>query len=214
MGMGFEYGSSGATHYALEDVGALRLLPGLTIVIPASSPQAAAAVRATRDLRGPVYYSLGKDDSTSMPGLDGRFELGKVQMTRHGGDVALVTMGSVGQEVAAAAEKLAGEGVEATVIVVSNFHPDPADHLAETLSRFRLAVSVEAQSVSGGLGSFVATVIASRGLSCRLRILAVGSPPDGTSGSQRDRWHKYGLDCESIVKQALEAIREDSGRRN
>ena len=208
MGMGFEYGFSGATHYALEDVAALRTLPGLTIVIPATSSQAAAALSATCHLRGPVYYSLGKDDRICMPGLDDRFELGKIEVTRRGDDVALVTMGSVGQEVASAAEKLAERGVEAAVIVVSSFHPDPVDDLAEALSRFRLAVSVEAQSVAGGLGSFVAMVIASRGLPCRLRILAVGASPDGTSGSQLDRWRKHGLDSESIVRNVLEAIHD------
>src|SRR5882724_11531146 len=69
MGMGFGYGPSGATHYALEDVAALGTLLGLTIVIPASPGQAVTAIRDTQTLDGPVYYSLGKDDRITVPGL-------------------------------------------------------------------------------------------------------------------------------------------------
>jgi len=66
MGMGFEYGHSGPTHYGVEDVSVLRTLPGLTIVIPADSDQAANAIRDTSNASGPVYYSLGKDDKISV----------------------------------------------------------------------------------------------------------------------------------------------------
>jgi transketolase len=176
------------------------------VVIPADSAQAATAIRETHHLSGPVYYSLGKDEKVSVPGLNGRFELGKVQVVREGRDIAIVAMGSISQEAAAAAAKLAGYGVEATVVVVSSFHPDPEDDLANVLSAFRHAISVEAQTVSGGLGSLVATVIASRGLSCRLAILGVRIPSDGTSGLQTERWRKYGLDRDSIVDTALALI--------
>src|ERR1051325_5389666 len=84
MGMGFEYGHGGPSHYALEDIGTLRTLPGLTIVIPADSPQTATAIRKTHSVAGPVYYSLGKDDRTLVHGLDGRFELGRVQVVTPG----------------------------------------------------------------------------------------------------------------------------------
>jgi len=206
MGMGFEYGHSGSSHYALEDIGVMRTLPGLTIVVPADSSQAATAIRDTHDVAGPVYYSLGKDDKISVPGLNGCFELGRVQVVRQGGDVAIVAMGSISQEAVAGAAKLSKRGIEATIIVVSNFNPDPEDDLFEVLSRFRSVVSVEAQTVSGGLGAFVAYVIASRGLSCRLRVMGVRTSSDGTSGNQPERWRKYGLDRDSIVEVVLGAV--------
>ncbi len=201
MGMGFEYGHSGPTHYGVEDVSVLRTLPGLTIVIPADSDQAANAIRDTANLSGPIYYSLGKDDKIRVPGLNGRFQLGKIQVTRDGGDVALVTMGSLSQEVDAAAQELDG-----AMAVVSNFHPDPAEDLAEFLSHFRHVVSVEAQTLSGGLGAFVASVIASRGFHCKLRALGVRKPPDGTSGVQEERWRKHGIDRHSIVRSARDLL--------
>ncbi len=206
MGMGFEYGHSGPTHYGVEDISVLRALPGLTIVIPADSDQAANAIRDTYNVSGPVYYSLGKDDRITVPGLNGRFQLGKIQIPRKGVDVALVTMGSLSQEVAAAAQELSSQGLEAAVAVVSNFHPDPEDDLAEFLSSFRHVVSVEAQTLSGGLGAFAAGVIASRGLRCKLRALGVRTPPDGTSGPQEERWRKHGIDRGGIVRNVHELI--------
>lgn len=207
MGAGFEYGCGGSTHHAVEDISVLRALPGLGIVIPADACQAAAALRATHELPGPFYYSLGKDDRSSVPGLNGRFDLGHIQVIRNGCDVALIAMGAIVAEALAATDELAGMGIQAAVALVSNFCPDPGAELAELLSGFRHAVSVEAQTVSGGLGAFTAGVIASLGLPCRLRMLAVRSAPDGTSGSQPDRWRKHGLDRSAIVAAAVSAVR-------
>jgi transketolase len=206
MGMGFEYGSSGETHYATEDVAVLRTLRGLTVVVPASPLQAATAIRDTHDLPGPIYYSLGKDDRVTVSGLGDRFALGRIQVARTGVDVALVTIGSVSQEVVAAAEELADKKVSATVIVVSNFNPNPEEDLAAALAQFRNVLSVEAHDVSGGLGAFVASVIATRGLACRLRMIGVSERRDGSSGSQADRWKKHGLDRASLSRQVLETL--------
>jgi transketolase len=115
-------------------------------------------------------------------------------------------MGSVSVEATAAAGMLAAQGVRATVAIVSGFNPDPTDDVATLLARFRSAITIEAQTVSGGLGSFVSSVIATHGLSCRLKILGVTSSPDGTSGSQQERWLRHGLDRASIVAQSLTVL--------
>lgn len=206
MGMGFEYGHAGPTHHAVEDIGALRTLPGLTIVAPADSLQAAAALRATADLPRPVYYSLGKDDRSVVRGLDGRFALERIEVVRRGDDLVIVALGSVAIEAVAAAERLSLAGVQAAVAIVSSFNPDPAADLAQLLAGFRHVISVEAQTISGSLGALVASVIASEGLRCRLRAIAVRSTPDGASGPQHERWRKHGLDCGSIVETALKAL--------
>jgi transketolase len=206
MGMGFEYGHGGPSHYALEDIGALRTFPGLTVVIPADSAQTRTALLSTSDLAGPVYYSLGKDDRTFVPGLDGRFELARAQTVTTGDDIAIVTMGSIAQEAVTAATQLKSQGVGASVVVVSNFNPDPENDLVEILSRFRHAISLEAQTISGGLAACVGMQIAKHGLPCRLHPLAVCASPDGTTGSPADRWHKYSLDQVSIVSTALAAL--------
>jgi transketolase len=207
MGMGFEYGHSGPTHFGVEDVAVMRTLPGITVVIPADSEQTATAIRDTCDVTGPIYYSLGKDDKASMPGLKGRFELGRIQITRRGSDAAVLSMGSVSSEVDAAADQLERVGVRVTVAVVSNFNPDPEDDLLDLLKQFSFALTVEAQTVSGGLGAFVASVIAANSLRCRLNTLGVRTPPDGTSGNQQERWRKHGLDRQAIVHNVLSMLR-------
>lgn len=116
-------------------------------------------------------------------------------------------MGSLSREALAAGDELAARGIKSTVAVVSNFNPDPNDDLAELLAFCSQAITVEAQAISGGLGACVATIIATRGLSCRLRTLAVKTSPDGTSGSQEDRWRKHGLDRGSIVSSVLAKAR-------
>lgn len=206
MGMGFEYGHAGPTHHAVEDIGVLRTLPGLCCVIPADSAQAAAAIEQTAALHVPIYYSLGKDDRVHIPDLNGRFEIGRIQTIRDGGDIAIVAMGSVAQEAAAAADELAGKGVRATVAVVSNFNPDPTEDLARLLAGVPDVISLEAQTLSGGLAALVGMVIASHGLQCRLRPLAVRTAPDGLSGSQADCWRRHGIDRHAVVDAALAAL--------
>ncbi len=206
MGAGFEYGHAGSTHYSLEDIGALRTLPGLTIVAPADSAQAAAAIPATADLPGPVYYSLSKDDQLRVPHLDGRFALGRLAVIGHGSDVAIISSGSLSVEAVAAVEMLLAAGIAATLAIVSSYNPDPEDDLADLLGGFKTAISVEAQTISGGLAAFVSSVIASRGLACRLRPIAVRRSPDGRSGSQADRWRSHQLDRVAIVDQTLQAL--------
>jgi transketolase len=206
MGMGFEYGHAGPSHYALEDVCVMRTLPGLTVVIPADAAQTRTAVMQTKALPEPVYYSLGKDDHAVVPGLNGKFELGRIQTVRSGSDLAIVTMGSIAMEAVAAADELAGYGVQATVAIVSNFNPDPVDDLGALLAGVPHVISVEAQAISGGLGALLGQVIATRGLPCRLWPLAVRIPPDGFSGSQRDCWRRHSLDRSAIVSCARTAV--------
>jgi transketolase len=206
MGAGFDYGHAGPTHHALEDVAALRTLPGLSIVIPADAEQTETAVRKTHDLTGPVYYSLSKDDRLCVPGLGGRFEIGRAQLARPGRDIAIVSMGSISSEAIAAADELSRQGIDAAVVIVSNFNPDPSGDLATILSGFRHAITLEAQTISGGLASLVASVIATQGLECRLWPLAVLASPDGQGGAQAYHWRKHGIDRNGIVAAAQLAL--------
>jgi transketolase len=203
MGMGFEYGHAGPSHHAVEDIAALRTLPGLRIVVPADPAQAESAIERTWALPGPTYYSLGKDDRASVPGLEGRFELSRIQILRPGAEIAIVSMGSIAIEAIAAAEELEKHGIQAAVAVVSGFNPDPFDDLVALLSRARHVITVEAQTISGGLASLIAIVIASRALPCQLSPLAVRTSPDGRSGSQVDCWRRHKLDRAAIVDCAL-----------
>jgi transketolase len=206
VGGGFEYGPQGATHHGLEDLGVMRIQPGMTVIAATDHVQYAAALRATWDLPGPVYYRIGKDDRTVVPGLDGRFRLGRAELLRPGRDVCLVATGSVAIEAEAAATALAERGVDCGLLIVACLQPAPADDIAEVLAGTRVALTVEAHYAAGGLGSLVAEVVAERGLGCRVRRCAVRRTPDGVSGSQRFMHELHGLSREALAATALEAL--------
>ena len=203
VGGGFEYGAQGLSHHGLEDVGVMRVQPTMTIVAPADHQQMATALRATWNLPGPVYYRIGKDDRTVVPGLEGRFRMGRVEVVREGTDVALVSMGSVATEAVAAADTLAQRGVRARVIVVASVQPAPVDDLRTVLADVPLAVTVEAHYAAGGVGSLVAEVIAEHGLGCRLVRVAVHALPDARVGSQAYMHGRHGLSAPALVETVL-----------
>lgn len=202
LGAGFEYGTAGPTHYSLEDIGIMRTQPGLTVIAPADFEQAGAALNASWDLPGPVYYRIGKDEKATMPGLNGHFELGRAQTVRKGDDLLIFACGPISLDVAAAAEDLANDGIAATVVVVASISPAPEQDLVEALSRHRVALTVETHSVTGGLGSLVAEVIADHGIGTRLVRLGVRAGSKGRSGSPAHMHARHGLDKAGIVKAA------------
>ena len=206
VGGGFEYGTQGLSHHALEDLAIMRTQPGIRVIAPADHRQTEAAVRQSWNQPGPVYYRLGKDDRTVVPGLDGRYTPDGIEVVRDGGDVALIAAGSVAVEAAAAADLLAAKGVQASVAIVATLQPAPAAALAAFCKKVPAAVSVEAHYVTGGLGSLVAEVIAEHRIDCRLVRCGVRGVADGRSGSQQYMHARHGLDRTALAKAALDAI--------
>ncbi|HNW44283.1 MAG TPA: transketolase C-terminal domain-containing protein [Elusimicrobiales bacterium] len=203
VGGGFEYGHNGLTHYAVEDVAVMRAQPGLTVISPADHRQGRTALLATWNAPGPVYYRLGKDDTTVIPGLDGRFERGRVQVTAAGGDLLILAMGAIAREAAAAAEALRPD-LACTLAVVAEANPAPAEHLALLLEKFKAVMTVEAHYLNGGLGSLVAEIIAERGLPCKLLRRGIKTMPSEFSGGEAYMNRAYGLDSASLAAAARE----------
>jgi transketolase len=206
VGGGYDYGMAGPTHHALEDIGVMRTQPGLTVVAPADYRQTAAALRATREVKGPVYYRIGKDDQTSIPGLDGRFELGRAQVCREGSDLLFIVMGSMAKEVTEAAQVLAEQGLSATIMVVASLNPPPVEDISDALSRFNVAMTVEAHYTVGGVGSLVSEIAAERGAGCRIVRCGVKRAPDAVSGSSDYLNHAHGITSTALVETAWRAL--------
>ncbi len=207
IGGGFEYGTAGPTHHALEDAGAMRLLPGLTVISPADHQQTRTALLTTHSVPGPIYFRLGKDDKTIVPSLDGRFTLGKVEVIGEGRDLALVAMGAIASEAAQAVQVLAKDGISARLVIVSTLSPASEEDLAAALTGVPLAVTVEAHSAVGGVGSLVAEVVAGHGLSCRVLRNGVRPEVHGFSGSQKFLEHRHGLSAAALAETARRHLR-------
>ena len=208
VGGGMEYGFNGLSHYGLEDIAVMRAQPGITVIAPADHEQARTALLASWNLPGPIYYRIGKDDKTIVPGLEGRFELGKLQRIESGSDLLMIAMGSVASEAAAAMQSLASRGIFCSLAICASINPAPVDELAGLLAQFPVALTVEAHYRVGGVGSLVAEVIAERGLRCRLVRCGVHSMPNGVTGSQRYLHQLNGLSSEKLVEAALESLRK------
>jgi transketolase len=208
-GGGFEYGAAGHTHHALEDLGVMRLQPGLTVLAPADHEQARAALIGTRQLPGPVYYRLGKDDRQTVPGLEGRFALGRVELLREGRDLLLLSLGTISRDAAAAAAVLAGQGLSCAHGVVATLAPARPEELAALMAPFPTVITAETHYATGALGSLAAEVLAERGLGCRLVRCGVGQAR-GPGGSRAHLERKHGLSVDGLVAAALGGL--DPGR--
>ena len=208
IGGGMEYGTNGATHYGLEDIGLMRMHPGMSVIVPADYGQAKTCLDATWNLPGPVYYRLSKDNQTLIPGLSGRFELGHTQNIRTGTDLIMITIGNITSEAVKAADLLESMGISCAVVSVASMNPSPIGDLQETLSHYRVAITVETHYVTGGLGSLISEVIAEAGLTCRLVRCGVKTTPTGMTGSQEYMLRLHGLTGEQLAKTASEALRQ------
>jgi transketolase len=205
VGGGFDYGHNGITHFALEDYAVMRTQPRITTVAPSDAAQARAALRATAELPGPVYFRISKrgDD---LPGLDGRFELGGLTTVREGRDAAILAIGSIAHEAVEAAARLAESNIDVAVGLVPSFNPSPVDDIAELLSEMPAVLTVEAHYRDGGLGSLVAETIAERGLDCRLLRAGVTHMPAGETGSQKFLEDRHGLSSRQLADQLERAL--------
>jgi transketolase len=206
VGGGFDYGMAGGTHHALEDIGVMRTQPGMTVIAPADYRQTATALRATKDVEGPIYYRIGKDDHTSINGLEGRFELGRAQVCREGSDLLFIVMGSIAKEVMEAADILAEQGINSTVMIVASLNPPPVEDISNALSRFNVAMTVEAHYTVGGVGSLVSEIAAQGGASCRVVRCGVRCAPDSLSGSTDYLNQVHGLTAGALVDRAWRAL--------
>jgi len=206
IGGGVEYSHHGPTHFGLDDVGALRVQPGLSIITPCDSDQLGTALEKTWDTPGPAYYRLSKNEGVTVPGLNGRFEVGKIDLIANGQDALIIAMGNAASQAASAERALAQKGISATVALVSSISPRPEEHLIETISRHRHIFTVEAHYINGALGSMISEVIAENGLNARLSRIAVRQNPHGTVGSEDFLNESLGISAQSIVDTVVASL--------
>lgn len=206
VGGGFEYGNNGASHYGLEDIGVMRVQPGMAIFAPADAGQTDTVIRKTWHLHGPIYYRLGKDDELVVHGLDDQFDVGKAVLITDGADLLIVSTGAISAEAASAVEKLSRCGISAAHLVVASISPPPTADLLFHLRRFSIVMTVEAHYATGGLGSLVCEVVAEHRLDVRIVRSALKDLPDGLTGSPGYLAEKWGLSAGKLFESAREAL--------
>jgi transketolase len=200
---GLAAGHLGPTHHALEDLAIMRVLPGMTVVVPADSDQTEVAVRQTCDLPGPVYLRLGKAATTPLaevaPGAP-PFRLGVAQPLRAGRDVLIVACGPHPVLAAVrAADELARQSIGAAVLNLHTLRPLDVDGLIAAAAPVAAVITVEEHWRSGGLGSAVAETLAEH---APTRVTRIGMPDmfAGHVGGQEELLRHDGITDTEIVK--------------
>ena len=202
---GISVGEDGATHQCNEDLALMREIPGMVVINPSDDIEAKAAVAAAYDYVGPVYMRFGR---AAVPVIndnpDYKFEIGKGITLREGSDVALIATGLEVPEALVAAELLAKDGIEATVINIHTIKPLDKELVVKAAKSTKAVFTLEEHSIIGGLGSAVVECLAEE-YPCKVTRIGINDV-FGESGPAGELIKKYGLDGQSIYEKVKASI--------
>jgi transketolase len=202
---GLTQGPDGATHQSLDDVALTRILPGMTVLVPADATEAYQAVLAAADIPGPVYLRMGRYPTPVLFDQESTFRVGAVRQVRVGGDAVLYATGIMTAMALDTAALLARKGVEAAVLNVPTLKPLPAGDIAVPAKGKRLCVTMEEHWIVGGLGSAVAEALSEAGSPAPLLRIGVDDR-FGLSGSADELLEHYGLTPRQMADRILERM--------
>jgi transketolase len=201
---GISVGEDGASHQSIEDIAIMRVLPNMTVIIPADGIETELAVKAAVAYKGPVYLRLGRlalpvlfDDSY-------KFEIGKANMVREGSDVTVIACGLMVGPALEAADKLAGENIGVRVINMHTIKPIDREAIEKAARETKAIVTAEEHNIIGGLGSAVAEVLTAT-VPVVQEMVGV-KDTFGESGPPAELLEKYGLNANAIVEAVKKVI--------
>jgi transketolase len=201
---GLTLGEDGATHQILEDIGLMKMLPGMTVIVPCDYEQTKAATIAIADYEGPVYLRFGRPSwpifTTGMP-----FEIGKAQQFSEGNDVSIFACGHMVWKAIEAGKILEEKGISVEVINIHTIKPLDTESVLKSLRKTKCAVTVEEHNIIGGLGDAIAQT-ASKHFPVPIEYVGTNDT-FGESGTPAQLLKKYGLDTPNIVEAAERAMR-------
>jgi transketolase len=201
---GLTLGEDGATHQILEDIGLMKMLPGMTVIVPCDYNQTKAATMAIADYNGPVYLRFGRPVWPIFSPADEPFVIGKAQYFSKGTDVSIIACGHLVWKAIEAGRLLEEQGLSVEVINMHTIKPLDEVSVLESIKKTGCVVTAEEHNVIGGLGESIARVASTRH---PVPIEMIGTQDTfGESGKPTDLLKKYGLDTGNIVAAALKVI--------
>lgn len=201
---GLTLGEDGATHQILEDIGLMKMLPGMTVINTCDYNQTKAATLAIADHEGPVYLRFGRPVVPNFIPEDMPFEIGKAVVLSEGTDVTIVATGHLVWEALQAAEELEKEGISAEVINVHTIKPLDEQSILKSVGKTGCIVTAEEHNYLGGLGESVSGVLALNKPTPQ-EFVAVNDV-FGESGTPESLMEKYGLNAQTIIEKAKKVI--------
>jgi len=194
---GITLGEDGATHQILEDIGMMRMLPGMVVINPCDYNQTKAATIAIAQHHGPVYLRFGRPKVPIFIPETMPFEIGKALLLQEGTDVSIFATGHLVWKALQASEILAQKGISAEVINIHTIKPLDQEAILDSVSKTRCVVSAEEHQRFGGLGSAIAELLSQK-LPVPQEFVAVNDS-FGESGTPDELMKKYGLDVPNII---------------
>jgi transketolase len=195
---GLTLGEDGATHQILEDIGLMKMLPGMTVINPCDFNQTKAATLAIAEHHGPVYLRFGRPAVPNFTPADQKFEIGKAVMLNEGTDVTIIATGHLVWKAIEAGEQLEAMGISAEIINIHTIKPIDEKAILDSLKKTGCVVTAEEHNRIGGLGDAVAQVLAVNFPSPQEYVAVNDS--FGESGTPEQLMKKYGLEASNIVE--------------
>jgi len=202
---GLTLGEDGATHQIMEDIGLMKMLPGMVVINPCDYNQTKAATIAIAEYKGPVYLRFGRPSVPNFTPASQKFEIGKAVLLNEGTDVSIFATGHLVWKAIEAAEILEKEGISAEIINIHTIKPLDNDAILKSASKTKAVVTAEEHVMHGGLGDSIGQLLG-RKLPTPLEMVAVDDK-FGESGKPEELLKKYGIDTENIVQAAQKAIK-------
>ncbi len=201
---GLTLGEDGATHQVLEDIGMMKMLPGMTVIVPCDFNQTRAATMAIAEHDGPVYLRFGRPKWPNFTAEDQHFEIGKAQVLAEGTDVSIFACGHLVWTAVEAAKALAEKGISVELINIHTIKPLDEEAVIRSIRKTGCIVTAEEHQINGGLGDSIANV-AARECPVPHEYVAV-MDTFGESGTPKQLLDKYGLTKEHIMASTEKAI--------
>ena len=201
---GLTLGEDGATHQILEDIGMMKMLPNMTVVVPCDYNQTKAATIAIAEHEGPVYLRFGRPKWPIFTDVNQKFEIGKAVKMIEGNEVTIFATGHMVWQAIEAEAILTEKGINAEIINIHTIKPLDEEAILESVRKTGCAVSAEEHQINGGLGDSIAQCLVKNHLA-PLEMVAV-KDSFGQSGTPVQLLDKYGLSAADIVKAAEKAI--------
>ncbi len=208
---GLTLGEDGATHQILEDIGMMRMLPGMTVICPADYNQTKAATLAIAKYIGPVYLRFGRPAWPVFTSPTEEFIIGKAQILNEGTDVSIFATGHLVWKAIEAGEQLAAKGISAEIINIHTIKPLDAEAILRSVKKTRCVVTAEEHQINGGLGDAIAQVLVNHD-PVPMEFVAVNDA-FGESGTPDQLLVKYGLDSVDIVSKVKTVLDRKSAKK-
>jgi len=202
---GLTLGEDGATHQILEDIGLMKMLPGMTVINTCDYNQTKAATIAIAEHQGTVYLRFGRPKVANFTPVDQKFEIGKAVKLSEGTDVTIIATGHLVWKAIKAVEELAKENIKAELINIHTIKPLDTEAILKSVQKTACVVTAEEHQKFGGLGESVSAVLAENHPAPQ-EFVAVNDS-FGESGKPEELLEKYGLSTEKIVARAKAAIK-------